>query len=123
MPIFTIIFEDNTSFEGGIDYKTTKWEEIPNKKIKSIFYNIPFGDYLYLIGYDKYYHMIEATMDLNGDNKGKLIINNIRLMAKKDNKIKIWKFNLLDKNKLIEIEVKNFNDNFIQKLNPNSWKG
>jgi len=123
MSIFTIIFEDNTSFEGGIDYKNTKWVEIPDKKIKSIFYNIPFGDYLYLIGYEKYHHIVEVTQDLNGQNKDKIIIDNIRLLARKGNKIKIWKFNLLDKNKLIEIEVKNFNDNFIQKLNPNFWKG
>jgi hypothetical protein len=123
MPIFTIIFEDNTFFEGGSDYKNTKWMEIPDKKIKSIFYNIPFGDYLYLTGYDKYYHIVEATQDLNGDNKGKIIIDNIRLLARIDNKIKIWKFNLLDKNKLIDIEVKNLNDSFIQKLNSSFWRG
>lgn len=124
MNLFTIVFDDNTTFLGGSSFFETKWTEIPqDKKIRSIFYNIPFGDVLCLSGYDKYYHMIEGTNDLNGQKRGQLIIHSVRLMAKKDKAIKIWKFNFLNKDKIIEIEIKDENDKFIRSLNPIFWRG
>ena len=121
--LFSIVFEDNTTFEGGFDYSDTKWKNIPiNKKIRSLFYRTPFGEYLCLSGYDKYYHMIEATVDLNGKNRGKSKIDCVRLFARKGEKVKVYKFNLLNNIDKIEVNIKDKEDNFIKKLNPIFWR-
>lgn len=122
MKLFHIIFDDNTTYEGGT-LENTYWKEIPDKKIRSLFYQIPFGDILCLSGYDKYYHIVECTCDLNGDKKGQTIIHSIRLLARKNGVIKIYQFNLLDRNKPIEIKILSIEDEFIKKLNPSFWKG
>ena len=61
--LFSVIFEDDTVFYGGDNYKETKWLSIPNQKIKRIFYRLPDGNYLSLSGYDSYFHMVEVTQD------------------------------------------------------------
>jgi len=119
MPIFTVVFDDNTKFEGG-DLQNTKWNEIPFKKIRSIFYQIPFGDILCLSGYEKYYHIVEIVTDLNGVNRGQNKIDNIYLLAKKQNNVFIYKMNL-DK-KLINKYEMNLEDEWIKNLNPQGWK-
>jgi hypothetical protein len=120
--LFIVVFEDNQTFLGGNDLYNTKWSEIPNKKIKSLYYRMPSGDYLLLTGYDKYYHMVEGTKAINGINAEQLMIHNIRLMAQKDKLVKIYKFNLLNDDKPIEIETKTIGDEFIKKLNLIYWK-
>lgn len=122
MKIFSIVFDDNSVYEGGASYSETKWKDIPtDKKIRSIFYTIPFGDVLCLSGYDSYYHIVEAVTDLNGKNKNVVKIDIVRLLAKKDNSVKIYKFKL-DDSKKIDIEIKDVNDSFIKSLNPIFWR-
>ncbi len=111
--LFHIIFMDDTTFEGGT-LQETKWKDIPNKPIKSILYNL--GNKLKLSGYDAYYHLIEVCVDLNGINKGKRIIQSIKLLAKKDFEINVYNIN----NNTVTILDEN--DEFIKKLNPIYWK-
>ena len=81
-PLFQVVFEDNSTFDGG-DYQNTKWAEIPHKKIRSLFYLLPTGDYLGLGGYERFYHFIECTTDLNGDKAGiKNISNDDKFLTK-----------------------------------------
>jgi len=90
-PIFTVIFEDGTRFLGGTDYFDTKWTEIPRKKIKRIIYKLPDDTYLSIKNFEKYYHMIEAITDLNGKNSGKVQLQCIYLMGKKNKKVVVYK--------------------------------
>jgi hypothetical protein len=120
MSLFCVIFEDGDSFSGG-DLEHTKWEEIPDKEIRSLFYATPFGDTLVLSGYSSYYHYVEATMDLNGEKQGQKLIDCIKVMGMKDNKVKIWTFNLSSVNP-VSVEIRDIADEFIQKLNPIFWK-
>jgi hypothetical protein len=119
--LFTVVFEDNSVFVGGSDYKETKWKDIPDKKIRSIFYRIPTGDYLCLSGYEKYYHMVEVTMDLMGENKGKTILNLVKVFAKKGNNIRIYTINLIS-NEDIKIENTDTGNELVKQLNPVYWK-
>ena len=119
MNLYTIIFKDNTRFYGG-DYKNTKWLEIPNKPIQSILYSIPFEKFIVLKDFDKYYHFIEVTMDLNGEKKGKNKLEYSYLIGKKDNNYTIHKINLqTGKVEVKEVEEK---DKLIQQLNPIGWR-
>lgn len=119
--LFTIIFEDNTSFVGG-NLTETKWLEIPVKKIKRIFYKLPYGDCLCLSGYDAYYHMVEATMDLSAKNKGNTKLHFAYIMGRLKENIIIYKIALKNTDKYVTIDKKNINDKWIQKLNVNGWK-
>lgn len=116
--LFYIYFEDGTNFEGGTNYFESKWKDIPNKKIKSLSYRLPCGTYLNFSNYDKYYHIVEGTKDLNGINKGKTIIRSIKLLAKIGDKITIYKI-LNDK---VEKEIVDNKNEFIKKLNPIFWR-
>jgi hypothetical protein len=118
-PIFVVLFEDNTNFSGGLDYFNTKWNELPNKKIRTLFYRLSFGDYLSLSGYEKYYHMVEATNDLTGDNAGKVNIRKIYIMGKKDKKIYIYTINFEDNH--IDNIILDEKDKIILELNPQGW--
>jgi hypothetical protein len=119
-PIFTIIFDDKTSFVGGDSYIDTKWKEIPNKKIRTLFYKMPSGDFIGLRGYEKYYHIVEATIDLNGINAGKKNIEYLYIIGKKDKDVVIYKINYLNGN--IEIKHLDESNEWVQKLNPQGWK-
>lgn len=121
MALFTVVFEDDTAFVGGESYSETKWKDIPNKKIKTLIYNMPIGDTLALTGYDAYYHLVEIANDLNGGNAGQARLENISILAKKGDKIKMYKFNLYA-SQPIEIRILKDNDEFIQKLNKEFWK-
>ncbi len=119
-PLFNIIFTDGTSFIGG-DYESTKWLEIPqNKKIRSIFYLLPSGDYLALGGYYKYYHMLEVTEDLNGERRGTINFEFDYIMGRREEYTTIYKINL----KTSEINITDLNnkDEFFKKLNPQGWR-
>ena len=120
MNLYIIYFKDNTKFYGG-DYKNTRWLEIPNKEIQGILYLTPLKKGIYLKDYDKYYHFIEATMDLNGQKQGQQNLEYSYLIGKKDDKYRIHKINL----QTGEVEVKDVeeNDKLIKQLNPIGWKG
>lgn len=119
-PIFNIIFDDNTKFYGGDTYFDTKWKDIPNKKIRTLFYKMPSGDFIGLRQYEKYYHIVEATTDLNGINAGQKNIEYLYILGKKDKDIIIYKINYLNG----DIEIKHLDESneWIQKLNPQGWK-
>jgi hypothetical protein len=117
--LFTLVFDDNSTFAGGT-LEDTKWTHIPDKKIRSMFYLLPTGDYLSLGGYDKYYHMIECTSDLTGDNKGKLTLEYVYIMGKKNEYVNVYKINLKDGNINFKQYLKD--SEFITKLNSSFWR-
>lgn len=119
--LFTIIFEDGDNFMGGT-LLDTKWLEIPNKKIKRLFYKLPHGDFLCLAGYEKYYHMVEATKDLNGKYRGQVRLEYAYIMGKLGNTVRIYKINLKNKDAYITKQEVDINNTWIKKLNVNGWK-
>jgi hypothetical protein len=128
LPLFTVIFEDGSHFIGGNSYFKTKWLEIPLKKIKRIFYKLPSNDYICLAGYEKYYHMVEATKDLMGKEKGIIKLPYVYIMGEKGNKVRSYRITLLPKDnnryKMGDVTSRIFdiNDKFIQGLNPDNWR-
>jgi len=121
-PIYSVIFEDKDRFVGGNSYTDTKWLAIPNKKISTIFYLLPHGTHLCLSSFDKFYHMVEATQDINGKNKGKEKIEFVHVMGKKSGKVIDYKIDLYNKVGNITVTEYKENDNFIQALNKDGWK-
>jgi hypothetical protein len=119
-PLFVLVLEDETIYSGG-DFTNTKWNEIPlNKKIKRIFYSLPNKDCLCLDGYDKYFHMIEATTDLSGKESGRVRIEFAYILGRKEDKITAYKINIKNGN-ILRTEYDK-NDSFICDLNANGWK-
>lgn len=130
LPLFEIIFKDGSIFKGGTSYFETNWLNIPIKKpIKRIFYLLPSGDHLCLSGYSKYFHMIEATTDLTGKNKGKTILRYAYIMGQKGEQVRSYRITLFnnkdDKFKACDITTRifNINDDKIKKLNQDIWRG
>lgn len=119
MSLYTIVFEDNSTYQGG-DLKNPKWLEIPNKKIRSLFYSLPLGDFLCLAGYDKYYHYVEVTKDIMGDKKGEKQLEFAYLIGKNKQEFKYYKINL--RTGQLEIKILNEKDKEIQELNPIGWR-
>ena len=119
MNLYTVIFEDNSVTFGGT-IEEPKWLEIPEKKIRTIFYYLPLGDCLGVSGYDKYYHYIECCEDLNGEKKGIRQLEFANLICKKDQQYKLYKINL--KTGQLEIKLLEENNELIKQLNPIGWK-
>ena len=125
-PLYILVLEDQTIFQGGT-YQDTKWKEIPHdKKIKRIFYSLPHKDFICLEGYDQYYHMIEATTDMSGKEAGKSQLEYSFIMGKKEDKITVYKISLCftGNKKVGDVERIEYNetDSFIKGLNPSSWR-
>lgn len=121
IPLYKIILDDGEVYNGG-SLKETKWNSIPNnKEIKRMFYRLPTGDYLSMQNYEKYYHMIEATQDLNGQSKEEKLAY-IYLMGKRGNKVLVYKINLCNKIGSVETKVFKEDSKFIQGLNNIGWK-
>lgn len=127
-PIFSIIFNDGSHFTGGTNYFDTKWLEIPNKKIKRIFYKLPTDDYICLDGYDKYFHMVEALKDITGIDRGIIKLQYVYIMGKKNDEVTSYRITLFndknDKFRIGDITVRKFNilDSKIKKLNSDNWR-
>lgn len=124
--LFVAVLEDDTTFVGGSSYEKSRWLELPDKKIKRLFYTLPDGNHVCLELYDKYFHMIEATTDLNGKNSGRVNIEYAYIMGSKDNKIICYKINLKqrpDKN-LGNIERIEYvkTDPFVIGLSKDGWR-
>jgi len=121
MILYTVVFEDNTVFRGG-DLIDTKWMEMPDKKISSIFYSLPFGGILLLKGMEKYYCGGEIAKDVFGSKGMKLgtKIENSYLIGKKGSKYLINKISWVSGN--IERKIVDENDNLIRQLIPMGWK-
>lgn len=120
--LFTVVFEDDSIFKGGENYKETKWLEIPNKKIKRLFYKLPHGDYFCLSGYEKYYHFIEATKDLNGKRKGEERLEYVYLMGKLGNKVIVYKISLKNGGNYMSRYKLDGESDTITALNINGWR-
>ena len=119
-PLFQIFFDDNSIFDGGT-YEKTLWSSIPtNKKIRSLFYLLPTGDYLGLGGYERYYHMVECTEDLNGDKAGIKNLEFAYLIGQKKDYTAVYQIDL----KIGCIDTKNIknDDKFLTKLNQSFWR-
>lgn len=116
--LYTIVFEDKSVFAGG-NLEETKWQEIPDKKISSIFYSLPFGGVLLLSKYEKYYHFVEATKDINVKNS-KVKLEYTYIIGKKDRQYLINKISLI--NGSIERSLVDEKDKLISQLNPIGWK-
>lgn len=119
--MFKIVFKDNSTYDGNNNYFDTGWTSVPNKEISSLFYFLPLGDCLVLSGYDKYLHMVEVTKDMNGENAGKVQLESVYIMGKKDRKVVIYKIGLKE-NKLIERIDLSEDSNFVRGLNPSGWR-
>jgi len=118
--LFTIIFDDNSKYDGGTLEKTG-WKDIPSdKKIRSIFYSLPSGDMLAIANYNEYYQFIEVTQNIYGSKVQNKIFRYCYLLGKKDTEIICYKIHL--QNNLVEILYYSNDDEFIKKLNPIFWK-
>jgi hypothetical protein len=119
-PLFKIVFNDNSIFEGG-NYTQTKWLEIPqDKKIRTLFYLLPTGDYLGIGGFKRVYQYVEVVEDLNGEERGKKKIDFICLIIERDNQYIQYKINQI--NIGLEINILSKNSDYVKKLNPIGWR-
>lgn len=119
-PLFQAIFEDNSVFNGG-DYQNTKWMEIPtDKKIRSLFYLLPTGDYLGLGGYERFYHFVECTEDLNGDRAGVKNIEFDYIIGQKKDFTTIYQIDV--KTGCVNLKNIKNDDKFLTKLNQIAWR-
>ena len=120
MNLYEIIFEDGITFSGG-SLENPNWLKIPkDKKIRFLFYNLPFEGSLILKKYDAYYHFIEVTKNLNGKKAGQIQLEYAYLIGKKNTVYDIYKINLRN-NKMKKIRT-NKTDKMIQELNPLGWR-
>jgi hypothetical protein len=105
MSLFSIVYNDETTFEGGT-VLDSKWNDII-KPIKSLTYHL--GNIsIYLEGYKEYNHILEITTILNSNQP---FISKILLLAYDGNKVIIFKFDLIKQtfNKVIRIKDREYN--------------
>lgn len=99
--MYNIIFDDNTMFEGS-NPQESKWQDIPNKPIKSIEYNLtPFLKYIFS-NFESYNHIVERV---NGINSNLKIISKVIIMGRSKNRIYQVMFD--DKGNVYRLVVKN----------------
>ena len=135
--LYSAILEDGTQYVGGSDYRDTKWVDIPDSKIKRIFYRLPGGDYLTLAGYEKYYHMIEGTKDCVKVSRTKNTLKPIKaqtrieyayIMGKIKDKVVSYRITLFNREngryRVGDIVKRVFDVSlpFIKGLNSDGWK-
>lgn len=90
--LYRVRFKDGTVFNGGKQYKDTKWNEIPDKEILAITFSLPNGDFLTLKDYEEYNHFYEATQDVYGSNKFTLRYR--YLLGRTENKVTSYRITL-----------------------------
>jgi hypothetical protein len=119
-PLFQVVYNDNTTFEGG-DYQNTKWINIDEtKKIRTLFYLLPTGDYLGLGGFKRVYQYVEIVEDLNGKESGIKKIDFICLIVEREDKYVQYKINHQETG--IEINILSKDSDYVKKLNPMGWR-
>jgi len=119
-PLFQVVFIDDSTTNGG-DYQNTKWTEIPkDKKIRTLFYLLPTGDYIGLGGYERFYHMIECTEDLNGDKAGIKNIEFDYIIGQKKEYTTIYQIDM--KTGCVNLKNISNDDKFLTKLNQDLWR-
>jgi hypothetical protein len=103
-PLFHIYFEDQSLFTEGTD-KKLKWKDIPTKKkIKSLFYLLPTGDYICIEGYLQYLYYSDMEYAY--------------LIGKLNKTFRCYK---ISRTKIIITEYAP-ESNFVKKLNKELWK-
>jgi hypothetical protein len=126
--LYHVIFEDKSEFQGGPSIFNSKWNEMPTKKINKIIYQLPYKDYIVLEGYEKYYHMVEATMDFNGQNEGKQKVEYIYLIGKKGDQYLSYRITVCNKEKTNQkigdesVKILDKDNKWVNGLNKNGWK-
>lgn len=124
--LYTVMFYDETVYEGGSDFFEPNWQKIPLfKPIKRIFCLLPSGDYLTIGPYEKYFFLIEGLTDV-GMVKGQIkqgttVPVMIKVMGKVKNKIIVYEISL--KTGQLTYKIYNESDKFVKGLNQNSWRG
>ena len=71
LPLFIVIFSDNSSYKGNDSLMDTGWQGVPLKPIKRIFLRLFDNNCLTLQDYDKYNIFVEGTknvMRVSGKN-------------------------------------------------------
>jgi hypothetical protein len=119
MDLYSLVFEDNTTLSQGTLEKP-QWKDIPDKKIRSIFYSLPTKDMLCLAGFKRIYHYCEVVMDLNGSESGKKKIEFTYLIIERNNEYIRYRINQI--NPGIEIHILTKDSSYVKGLNPIGWK-
>jgi len=120
MNLYTIIFEDNSVYQGG-DLVNTLWTEIPDKSIKRFTYYVPNTKQTIVEdNFKRVYHYVEVCSDLSGDKKGQVQLEYSYLIFEKEYEFEGYRINLRTK-KIENILLKKDNE-MIKNLNPIGWK-
>ena len=96
MPLYRIIFKDNSIFIGGDSLYNSKWAEIPDKEIIRLEYFLSDGSILVLQDYGAYNFFIEATKNIMGKSLG-VRLENIYVMGLKENNVVSYRLRLIGK--------------------------
>ncbi|MFA6971820.1 MAG: hypothetical protein WC208_10515 [Gallionella sp.] len=96
IPLYELFFEDDTLHQGG-DIVSPKWRESPDKAIRSMRVRLPFGDYLFLGGYEEYNLFIETVANLYGAKGQRLCY--IYAMGREGNTITSYRIAVSDNGK------------------------
>jgi len=113
--MYTITHKDGQIWQGG-SIERSLWNEMPIKPISKIEYTL-FKHTLILENYESYNHLIEKTQSLLNDNRIK--ITRIILMAKKENRVYNFIFDLSDNE--IKLEINEFGQEYYGKKT-SGWK-
>ena len=120
MNLYEIIFEDGSTFLGGT-LENPNWLNIPkDKKIRVIFYSLPWGGSLILKNCNEYYHFIEALNDLNGKKAGQIQLEYAYLIGKKNTTYIMYRICLKDKR--VDKIILDKPNKMIKELNPIGWR-
>lgn len=95
--IYTIYFKDKTIFKGGESLDKSLWSNMPDKAIDYLVYSLADGSFLVLKGFEKYAHIVEATMTIHGPKGTKLgrRLENLYLMGLKNGIVTSYRINLI----------------------------
>lgn len=91
--MYTITFTDNSIFVGGKDLQDSQWNDMSNKEILSIDYEL-LNRYVIIEGYSAYNHLVEYACNLL---TGQQMMSNVILLAKKHDSIVAIVFDLINK--------------------------
>ena len=120
MNLYTIIFEDNSVYQGG-DLINTLWTGIPDKPIKKFTYYVPNTKQTIVEdNFLRVYHFCECCTDLSGDKKGQVQLEYSYLIFEKEFEYEGYRTNLRTK-KIENILLKKDNP-WVNSLNPMGWK-
>lgn len=96
MPIFKVMFADNTVYLGGDSIYNSLWDQIPDKEISCLEYFIEGQDSIMLRGYEKYGQFVEATKNIQGPKGTNMDtkLHNIYIMGLRKNKVTSYRIAL-----------------------------